>query len=98
MPNPPSTSLIPWLGAPSVGALSPLFTSDLDQQFQWHWPQVHEAANDETSGVANFLTTVEVTGELSPQASQVTLCRLVSLAVLGRLTEKSLMEACHSLV
>jgi hypothetical protein len=97
MLNPHSTGSIQWSGVPSVGALQRAFTNDWDL-LQWNWPNPPEiTTNGEESGQANFLTRVEVTGELSLAAQYTAVCRVICLFTLSRLSENGLREACRAL-
>jgi len=97
MLNPHSTDLIQWSGVPSGGALQRTFTHDWDL-LQWSWPNPAEVTTDgEESGQANFLTRVEVTGELSPAAEYTAVCRILCLYTLSRLSENGLREAFRAL-
>lgn len=65
---------------------------------QWNWPNPPEITTDgEETGQANFLTRVEVTGELSPTAEFTAVFRVVCLFALSRLSENGLREACRAL-
>jgi hypothetical protein len=88
------------LAEPSVGALRIPFTTFLDP-VQFNWPQeltddTHDT--DHSYGTVQFTTSVEVTGELSPKATELTACRLICLYAISRLGEVSLQKASQALV
>jgi hypothetical protein len=50
------------------------------------------------TGTAHFKTSVDVTGELSPQAAALAMHRLICIYALSRMNPDSLKQACQSLV
>lgn len=59
----------------------------------YEWMSVDEAQD----GRVQFLTTMDVTGQLTPELYQTALCRMVCFYIVGRLTGEALTEAYQSL-
>jgi hypothetical protein len=78
MENQQSTALTQWLGVPFGGALPAPFTSlsDLPLLIDWSSTSTDHHLNSTPYGTANFTTSVEVTGDLSPQAELLAMHRL----------------------
>jgi hypothetical protein len=96
-----STALTQWSGEPSGGQLlTPFITPSSQLHFDWNTAVLDEDEEFLSApfGLARFKTSVEVTGELSPQAQVHALQVAVCIYVLNRFNSENLARACYSLV